>query len=70
MAVADTYLIHTNALDPQEIRRLTAEVGTAKRDIRMAGPDMKYFHDSYRSEEEEIRRAAMLGNIHEILDRL
>jgi hypothetical protein len=68
LAVADTYLIHTNALDPQEIHRLTAEVGSAKRDLRLAGPDKKYFHDSYRSEEEENRRAAMLGNIHELLD--
>jgi hypothetical protein len=68
LAVADTYLIHTNALDPQEILRLTAGVGSAKRDLRLAGPDKKYFHDSYRSEEEENRRAAMLGNIHEFLD--
>jgi hypothetical protein len=48
--------------------RLTAEVGTAKRDLRLAGPDKKYFHDSYRSEEEENRQAAMLGSIHELLD--
>jgi hypothetical protein len=68
LAVADTYLIHTNALDPQEILRLTAGVGSAKRDLRLAGPDKKYFHDSYRSEEEENRRAAMLGNIREFLD--
>jgi hypothetical protein len=66
--VADTYLIHSNALDEQELIRLTTEVGTAKRDIRRAGPDKKYFHDGYRSEEEENARAALLGNIHELLD--
>ncbi len=66
--MADTYLIHSNALDEQEIARLTTEVGRAKRDIRRAGPDKKYFHDGYRSEEEENARAALLGNIHELLD--
>ncbi len=68
LAVADTYLIHSNALDDQETLRLTTEVGTAKRDIRRAGPDKKYFHDGYRSEEDENARAALLGNIHELLD--
>jgi hypothetical protein len=68
LAVADTYFKHSNALDEQEATRLTTEVGTAKRDIRRAGPDKKYFHDGYRSEEEENARAALLGNIHELLD--
>jgi exonuclease III len=68
LVVADTYLIHTNALDIQEIQRLTNEVGHAKQNIRRAGPDKKYFHDGYRSEEEENTRAAMLGSIHELLD--
>jgi exonuclease III len=68
LAVADTYLIHSNALDEQEAARLTTEVGIAKRDIRRAGPDKKYFHDGYRSEEEENARAALFGNIHELLD--
>jgi hypothetical protein len=66
--VADTYLIHTNALDIQEVQRLTNEVGHAKLNIRRAGPDKKYFHDGYRSEEEENTRAALFGSIHELLD--
>jgi hypothetical protein len=68
LAVADTYLIHTNALSEQENLRLTAAVGQAKRDIRRAGPDRKYFQDGYRTEAAENNRAALLGNIHEILD--
>jgi hypothetical protein len=68
LAVADTYLIHTNALSDQEIQRLCGAVGEAKRDIRRAGPDKKYFQDGYRTEEAENNRAALLGNIHELLD--
>jgi hypothetical protein len=68
LAVADTYLIHTNALENQELLRLTQRVGHAKLNIPRAGPDKLYFHDGYRSEEEENNRAAMLGSIHELLD--
>jgi exonuclease III len=68
LAVADTYLIHTNALSDQVIQRLCGAVGEAKRDIRRAGPDKKYFQDGYRTEEAENNRAALLGNIHELLD--
>jgi hypothetical protein len=68
LAVADTYLIHTNALENQELLRLTQLVGLAKLNIRRAGPDKIYFHDGYRTEEEENTRAALLGSIHELCD--
>ncbi len=68
LVVADTYLIHTNALDNQELQRLTYAVGNAKMNIGRAGPDKKYFHDGYRTEEEENTRAALIGSIHELLD--
>jgi hypothetical protein len=68
LAIADTYLIHTNALKNQELLRLTNLVGHAKRNIRRAGPDKHYFHDGYRTKEEENTRTALLGSIHELLD--
>ncbi len=53
LSIADTYLIHTNALEVDEKNALALRIGNAKRDLRLAGPDKKYFHDGFRSELDE-----------------
>jgi exonuclease III len=68
LSIADTYLIHTNALEVDEKNALALRIGNAKRDLRLAGPDKKYFHDGFRSELEENIRAGRLGSAHEVLE--
>jgi hypothetical protein len=55
LVIADTYLIHTNALENQELQRLTYAVGNAKMNIRRAGPDRKYFHDGQRKKKTHVQ---------------
>jgi exonuclease III len=68
LSIADTYLIHTNAIELEEKNALATRVGTAKMNLRRAGPDKKYFHDGFRTELEENIRAGRLGEVREVLD--
>jgi hypothetical protein len=68
LSIADTYLIHTNAIELEEKNALATRVGTAKMNLRRAGPNKKYFHDGFRSELEENIRAGRLGEVREVLD--
>jgi hypothetical protein len=68
LSIADTYLIHTSAIELEEKNALAIRVGTAKMNLRRAGPDKKYFHDGFRSELEENIRAGRLGEVREVLD--
>ena len=63
LSIADTYLIHTNALEVDEQNALALRIGNAKRDLRLAGPDKKYFHDGFRSELDENIRAGRIGSV-------
>jgi hypothetical protein len=68
LSIADTYLIHTNVLDVDVKNALALRIGNAKRDLRLAGPDKKYFHDGFRNELDENIRAGRLGNVREVLE--
>jgi hypothetical protein len=68
LSIADTYLIHTNALGADVKNALALHIGNAKRDLRLAGPDKKYFHDGFRNELDENIRAGRLGSVRELLE--
>jgi hypothetical protein len=68
LSIADTYLIHTNMLDDNVKNDLALSIGNAKRNLRLAGPDKKYFHDGYHNELEENIRSGRIGSVREVLD--
>jgi hypothetical protein len=68
LAVADTYLLHTSALEEDEITRRLAEIGAAKKLIRDIGPDKCHLPVGYRTEFEENTRAGRIGEIRELLE--
>ncbi len=68
LSIADTYLIHTNMLEENDKNVLALRIGNAKQNLRLAGPDKKYFHDGYRNELEENIRSGRLGSVREVLD--
>jgi hypothetical protein len=68
LSIADTYLLHTDMLDDNVRNNFALRIGTAKRDLRLAGPGKKYFHDGYRSEFEENLRAGRIGSVNEVLE--
>jgi hypothetical protein len=68
LSIADTYLIHTNAIGAAAKDELSLRIGNAKRDLRLARPDKKYFHDGFRNELEENIRAGRLGGIREFIE--
>jgi hypothetical protein len=70
LAVADTYLIHTNVIPDPERERLLNEIGTAKKSIRDIGPDSCHLPIGERSELEENVRAGRLGLIREQLENI
>jgi len=68
LTVADTYLLHTSALEEAEVTRRLAEIGAAKKLIRDVGPDKCHLPVGSRSELDKNIRSGRLGEIRELLE--
>ncbi len=70
LAVADTYLIHTQSIDVGLKNTLLRSIGTAKNTLRNCGPASIHLPPGDRTELQENTRAGMLANVDELLDTI
>jgi hypothetical protein len=68
LAVADVYLVYSTVLTQAEVDNLRLGIGQAWRDLRQAGPGNSFAVPGDRSENDELRRDALLASVREYLE--